>query len=188
MTETMSEDRAVDRELVIRFLTHRDEETFREIYRRHTPALYLMALRMMGGSGRGAEDAVHDAWIRAMKGLGAFRWEASLRTWLTGITIRVCHEALRRPPASSGTSREREAAPMAGPSPESIDLERAVRRLPDGAREVLVLHDIEGLTHQEIGDRLGIGEGTSKSQLHKARRALRGLLGIEPIERGSHRP
>jgi RNA polymerase sigma-70 factor (ECF subfamily) len=63
-----------------------------------------------------------------------------------------------------------------------------VRRLPDGAREVLVLHDIEGLTHQEIGDRLGIGEGTSKSQLHKARRALRLLLGNEPIQRGSNRP
>ena len=181
----------MDRDLVSRFLSHRDEETFRELYRRHTPALYLMALRMMGGTGRGAEDAVHEAWLRAMKGLEAFRWEASLRTWLTGITIRVCQEALRRGPGSgsAGTSLEQKTGPVAArPSPESIDLERAVRRLPDGAREVLVLHDIEGLTHQEIGDRLGIGEGTSKSQLHKARRALRLLLGNEPIQRGSNRP
>ncbi|MGH9868217.1 MAG: RNA polymerase sigma factor [Candidatus Polarisedimenticolia bacterium] len=171
-------NREEDRDLVQGYLRRGDEDTFRRLYRRHTPVLYLMALRLMGGAGRGAEDAVQEAWIRALRGLTSFRWEASLRTWLTGITIRVCQESLRRQ-----AGRSEPLPPEAGwgaPSDEGkaarIDLERAVRTLPDGAREVLVLHDIEGLTHEEIGDRLGIQDGTSKSQLHKARKALRALL------------
>lgn len=173
-----SEHETPDRHLVTRFLTHRDEEIFRELYRRHTPALYLMALRLLGGSGKGAEDAVQETWIRAVRGLSGFRWEASLRTWLTGIAIRTCREALRNA-GPAGRLTGDEAAPggaVAPPGPGVIDMERAVRSLPDGAREVLVLHDIEGLTHEEIGERLGIQAGTSKSQLHKARRALRILL------------
>src|SRR5688572_6791136 len=166
-----------DRDLVEGYLRRQDEDTFRRLYRRHTPVLYLMALRLMGGTGRGAEDAVQEAWIRALRGLASFRWEASLRTWLTGITIRVCRESLRRQAGRfEPLPFEAAGAPSDHGKGARIDLERAVRMLPDGAREVLVLHDIEGLTHEEIGDRLGIQDGTSKSQLHKARKMLRVLL------------
>jgi len=168
----------MDRDLVEAYLRRRDEDTFRQLYRRHTPVLYLMALRLMGGTGRGAEDAVQEAWIRALRGLASFRWEASLRTWLTGITIRVCQESLRRHAGRTEPLRDQAGRRIRTDEGGAarIDLERAVRMLPDGAREVLILHDIAGLTHEEIGERLGIQDGTSKSQLHKARRALRALL------------
>lgn len=142
--------------------------------------MYLLVLRLLGRSGRHAEDVVQETWVRAASALGSFGWRSSLRTWLLGIAVNCCREVLRsasRDPASAGHPEA--GAPAADPGsppsqgPERIDLERAIRELPDGYREVFILHDVEGLTHEEIGDRLGIGAGTSKSQLSRARHARR---------------
>jgi RNA polymerase sigma-70 factor (ECF subfamily) len=148
---------------------------FSALFQRHTPAMYLLVLRLLGRSGRHAEDVVQESWVRAASALGSFSWRSSLRTWLLGIAVNCCREVLRsagRDVTSAGTPA---ADPGSPPSqaPERIDLERAIRGLPDGYREVLILHDVEGLTHEEIGGLLGIGAGTSKSQLSRARRALR---------------
>lgn len=158
-----------------------DEAAFRELYRQHTPRLYAVTLRLLSRHSD-AEDAVQEAWLRAVRGLNAFRGESSFATWLTGIGIRCALEILRKrnplilTPEEPSTSANQEIV---------VDLERAVAGLPDGYRTVLVLHDIEGRTHEEIAALLDIEPGTSKSQLFHARRALRARLGTvaEGVER-----
>lgn len=157
-----------------------DEAAFRVLYRRHTPAMYAVALRMLARRVPEAEDAVQEAWLRAVRGLPAFRGESTLRTWLIGITIRCAWELIRG-------RRPDEVMAAAGPpaSPVvAIDLESAIAQLPPGYRAVLLLHDVEGHTHAEIGALLGIEEGTSKSQLSRARQQVRRHLSAQrPGER-----
>jgi RNA polymerase sigma-70 factor (ECF subfamily) len=161
-----------EEDLVVAFRRDGDEVAFRELFRRHSPTMYALARRMLGRVASEAEDAVQEAWVRAAGALTTFGWRSSLRTWLVGITINCCREILRaRSPAFLGS--ELEPPPEAAATEERLDLERAIERLPDGYRAVFVLHDIEGLTHAEIADRLGIDLGTSKSQLSRARRTLR---------------
>lgn len=115
-------------------------------------------------------------WIRAVEGLRSFRWQSTLRTWLAGFVVNGCREIRRRgfrERAADGSETIEAPAPAARRHAEEIDLERWVARLPEGSREVLVLHEIEGYTHEEIAAMLGIDAGTSKSQLSRARAALR---------------
>jgi RNA polymerase sigma-70 factor, ECF subfamily len=171
-------EHVTDRDLADALLKDGDENAFRELYRRHTPRLYQFVVRMLGGAEAEAEDVVQETWIRAAERLDGFRWESQFATWLTGIGVNLCRDRLRR------DARRQELQPLDGVEPhtrasrheERIDLERAIALLPAGYREVLILHDIEGFTHGEIGERLGIAEGTSKSQLFFARRAMRNLL------------
>ncbi|MGE0455416.1 MAG: RNA polymerase sigma factor [Vicinamibacteria bacterium] len=168
-------EESVERDWVDRFLTKRDEAAFRAIYRAHTGYLFGLAVRLCGGRHDIAQDAVQDAWLRAALALPGFRWGSRLRTWLGGIVVNCCREQRRR------AEREPPVVEDAGQSmePLRLDLEAAVRALPDGLREVLVLHAIEGYTHEEIGGLLGIAAGTSKSRLFDARVALRRRLARE---------
>jgi RNA polymerase sigma-70 factor (ECF subfamily) len=165
-----------DRALVEAFLERRDGEAFRALYRRFSPALYRTALSLLDGAARDAEDVVQDTWIRAASRFDSFRWESSLRTWLTGIVINRCRELrrqrLRRPDRIVPPVTAFVSAPD-----DRLDLGRALRRLPPRARAVLWLHDVEGYTHAEIAAVLGVEAGTSKSQLFRARGILRRLLG-----------
>lgn len=165
-----------DRELVRAFLRRREETPFRVLYRRHTPALFRVAWRLVGIR-QDAEDIVQETWIRAAEALPRFAWRSSLRTWLVGIVVNLCRELGRARGRISGINHSPEATRHATiETQDRVDLERAISRLPAGYREVVVLHEIEGYTHKEIGLLLGIDEGTSKSQLHHARDALRGLF------------
>lgn len=169
---------AADRALADALLLHRDEGAFRELYHRHTPRLHQFVLRIVGGAEADAEDVVQETWIRAVEKLDGFRWEAQFATWLTGIGLNVARGLLRRQgqwevPADPEMPEGWRPPP---PDGERIDLERAIALLPAGYRTVLVLHDVEGYTHEEIGKRLGVTAGTSKSQLSHARRAVRRLL------------
>ena len=179
---------SADRELVDAFLRRSDEASFRALYRSHTPGLYRFVLRILGGGDPEAEEAVQMTWVLAVQNLSGFRWESSLRTWLSGIALNACREIRRRrirdrlslgPQLHEATAAPRE-------HPMKMDLERAVDSLPEGYQEVLILHDIEGYTHEEIAGLLGIDGGTSKSQLSRARRELRwrlsGLFGKETPE------
>jgi len=167
-----------DRWLVGKFLAQRDERSFHQLYRRHTPALYQSTLRLVGWNVHDAEDVVQEAWIKAVEKLEAFRWESSLRTWLSGIAINCCRELYRRRSGQHETVLPEEMEQTASRigELERIDIERAIASLPDGYRQVLVLHDIEGYTHEEIGSMLDIEIGTSKSQLSRARTAMRKTL------------
>lgn len=170
-----------DRELVGR-VQGGDEAAFRTLYRRHTPRLWPLVLRLLGGPGARAEaeDAVQETWIRAVEALDGFRWEAAFPTWLSGIALNCARELLRKRKRRNETSTDGMLEFLAGgPRPDHgrrLDLEDAITGLPDGYRTVLVLHDLEGYTHSEIADRMGIAVGTSRSQLYHARRAVRQLL------------
>ena len=174
-----ADDQATDRELVAAYLSHRREGAFRALYRRHTPRLYPLALRLLGDA-RDAEEAIQETWIRAAGRLDRFAWRSSLGTWLTGIAINVCRDRRRhdrarpRPVPEDAVDIDR-----SGPAPgddRRLDLERALADLPGRYRQVLVLHDAFGYTHKEIGRFLDIETGTSKSQLFHARKAMRQRL------------
>ncbi|MGQ0815030.1 MAG: RNA polymerase sigma factor [Gemmatimonadota bacterium] len=166
-----------DRELVEAVVVSGDEIAFRELYRRHTPRLYQLVLRLVG-SEQDAEDVVQEAWIRATEAAANFRWESGFNTWLTGIAINRFRELLRKRNRWPQISLESTAEPEVRPDHvgERIDLEKALNLLPLGYRTVLVLHDLEGFRHEEIAEQLGIAPGTSKSQLFHARRCVRALL------------
>lgn len=165
-----------DQVLAERVVSGGDESAFRELYRRHTPRLYQFVLRIMGGDELEAEDVVQDTWIRACRNLAGFRWESRFGTWLTGIGLNLCRNRLRSSGRWTDLPAEARGSAGAPPTDSRIDLERAIALLPAGFRTVLVLHDIEGFKHSEIAERLGVTEGTSKSQLWSARRAMRRLL------------
>jgi RNA polymerase sigma-70 factor (ECF subfamily) len=164
-----------DRQWVGRYLAERDEVAFRELYRRHSPTMFGLALRLVGGNRRDAEDALQTAWLRAAPKLAEFQWRSRLSTWLSGFVVNCAREINRRSPVAEGVSIEEVSVKPLRMS-DAIDLSRAVAELPVGYREVLVLHDVEGYTHREIAALLRISEGTSKSQLCRARRAVRERL------------
>lgn len=166
-----------DRVLAERVWRDRDERAFRTLYRRYTPALYQFVLRLVGGNEHEAEDVVQEAWMRAVEGLADFRWEASLKSWISGIALNVCRGLFRRKERGWITLTRGDEPAVAPPSTvELIDLESAIVGLSDKYRTVLVLHDVEGFTHDEIAERLDIPVNTSKSQLSRARSALRAAL------------
>lgn len=171
--EVGDSDRDHDRELVERFLSTGEESAFRRLYRRHAPALFRFATRLAGGREDG-EDLLQETWIRAAAALPRFRWDSALRTWLCGIAVHRWREVARgRARRSAPIPSFPETASAPGPPAEAaLDLERAIESLPTGYREVLVLHDLHGYTHEEIAGMLGVETGTSKSQLFRARRAL----------------
>jgi len=165
-----------DRALADRVLATGNEAAFRALYRRHTPALYRLALRLGAGDEPWAEEVVQRTWIRAVEGLAGFAWRAAFRTWLSGIAVNCARELWRegRNDFDLDSSGEAKVVAALGPDPgDRVDLERAIAALPPGARQVLVLHDVEGFTHEEIAVMLGIEPGTSKSQLFHARRRMR---------------
>lgn len=167
----MSDDLA----LVRAFLQARGEDAFRTLYQAHTPALYALALRLTGGDQGEAEDLVQESWVRAVRALSSFRAQSALRSWLCGFLVNVRRERMRADWRTVDAPDAEAIAPSIG-SDMALDLERAIGALPDGARDVFVLHDVYGYTHREIGDMLGIVEGTSKSQLTRARLLLRSSL------------
>ncbi len=173
---------ASDSEL-IRLVKRRDESAFRQLYQRHSAIAFAVALRLLGGNRSDAEDALQETWLRAVRGLPTFRGESAFRTWLTGIAIRVALEI--------GRSKRLAVAPSdQEPSTTTVpglafDLERLIHQLPQGYRQVVVLHDIEGHTHEEIAQLLDIEPGTSKSQLSRARNLLRRWW-RQPVEEQRH--
>ena len=157
-------------------LKSRDEGSFRALYARHSPALYALALRLLADRTHDADDVLQECWIRAVARLRDFAWQSQLRTWLAAILVNCCRELWR----ASREELDGDLADLIAPNEDvavRIDVTTALARLPAGYRAVLVLHDVAGFTHEEIAQQLDIETGTSKSQLSRARRAMRGLLG-----------
>ena len=161
-----------DAALVRRFLDG-DERAFRVLYDRHTPRLTLTIRRLLGGLGSDVDDVVQDAWLAGCRGLHQYRGDARFLSWLTAIGARVAYASLSHRGLRE-TDLMDDIADLRGDAPAStIDLERALAALSDAQRMVVVLHDIEGFTHEEIAGQLGMATGTSKATLSRARRALR---------------
>jgi RNA polymerase sigma-70 factor (ECF subfamily) len=171
---TSIEAELADGALVARFLAARDESAFRVLYRAHTPYLWAFALRLCAGRRSDAEEVVQECWTRAVERLERFRGEAALRSWLGGILLNCWREGRRELRWLADGEEANAAHPAIAPAtgPLRLDVESALAELPDGSRVVLLLHDVEGLTHAEIGRQLGIAEGTSKSRLFAARRRV----------------
>ncbi len=172
-----------DAELIDSIRLDGSERAFRELYKRHTPRLYQLVLRIVAGNANDAEDVVQETWVRATTSLPRFRGDSSFGTWLTGIGLNRARDFLRhrsRRPSGfevdDGDAWLERLSSRVDETGDRLDLERAMALLPDGYRLVFVLYEVEGFNHSEISCRLGISEGTSKSQLHHARRALRTLL------------
>jgi RNA polymerase sigma-70 factor (ECF subfamily) len=162
-----------------------DLGAFEQLYRAHAGRLFSVACRMLGNPAD-AEDLLQEIFLTAHRKLDSFRGESSLGTWLYRLATNQCLDYLRSRAARNGqVTAALEADPgladessraLADRTVTHMDLERAVARLPEGCRMAFVLHDIEGLEHREVAEKLGIAEGTSKSQVHKARLRLRALL------------
>jgi len=165
-------------------LKSRDEASFRALYARHSPALYALALRLLADRTHDADDVLQECWIRAVAGLRDFVWQSQLRTWLAAILVNCCRELWRAAREELDVHEIEVSAPNVDVG-SRIDVANALATLPTGYRAVLVLHDIAGFTHDEIAEQLRIETGTSKSQLSRARRAMRGLLGSAHAPPGS---
>jgi len=167
-----------DHGLVIAVLESGNEEAFRELYRRHTPRLLGFVSRLIAGGNPEGEDLVQETWIRASERLDRFQWRSTFSTWLLGIGLNVVRDHLRRRSRSRSAPTGRSLDPPGQHTDHAIriDIERAISMLPDENRLVLVLHDVEGIKHQEIAERLEIPVGTTKSRLFRARRLIRERL------------
>ncbi|HKJ92255.1 MAG TPA: sigma-70 family RNA polymerase sigma factor [Longimicrobiales bacterium] len=153
-----------------------DTVAFERLYRRHVPRVHTLARRMIGPEL--ADDVTQDVFVRVWEKLHTFRGTAQFSTWLYRLAVNVI--LARRAQAGRLSDRFRQADHVldGAAAPRTrvdvrMDMEEAMGRLPPRAREVFVLHDVEGYKHREIADMLGITAGTSKSQLHEARMTLR---------------
>jgi len=161
-----------------------DRVAFEQLYRDNVGRVYALCYRMAGAADL-AEELAQDVFVRAWQKLGSFRGESAFSSWLHPLTVNVAlseRRARRRRVARVMTTDdltefERPGPPTRSDGPEAgFDLERALATLPPGARAVFVLHDVEGYKHAEIAERTGVATGTSKAQLHRARRLLREAL------------
>jgi RNA polymerase sigma-70 factor, ECF subfamily len=156
-----------------------DGAAIRELYQRYSPRVFAVVRRLAGDDAL-AEDWAQEAWVRALRALPSFRGDARFSTWLHRIAVNSALHGRRGRERRVGRETELLADGAYATRPDQavlrISLQRALDELPAGMRQVVVLHDVEGYTHEEIGDLLGIAPGTSKSQLFKARARLRGIL------------
>lgn len=176
--------RSADLELAGRIRSG-DGAAFEALYRQHATRLYNLASRMSAGA-TDAEDLLQDIFLLAYRKLGSFRGDSSLGTWLYRLAMNHCLDVLRNRQTRMGqvtdSMDEPDAVPVAAPGPglgavSRIDMERAIEALPPACRAAFLLHDVEGFGHHEVADILGVSEGTSKSQVHKARLRIRAYLG-----------
>jgi RNA polymerase sigma-70 factor (ECF subfamily) len=155
-----------------------DRRAFERLYRRHAARIHSLAWRMMGAAEAG--EITQDVFVRAWQKLGTFRAEAAFGTWLYRVAVNVI--LARRSTLAGRRARflTEEALQSTPARPVTTDLgmdfENAIERLPEGARQIFVLHDVEGYKHDEIARMLGVTSGTSKAQLHRARMMLRRSL------------
>ena len=156
-------------------------DAFTQFYNEHAPRVYMLALRLCRDA-TDASEVLSETFVRAWRGLDRFRGESSPHTWLHTIAVRVWRDLRRRrgrpmdsldeDAVDSLHCREYGLAAQYDGGDHRIDIEEAIARLPDGAREVLILFGIEGYSHAEIANMLSVSVGTVKSQLHRARKLI----------------
>ena len=152
-----------------------DTAAFESLYRLNVGKVYGLCLRMTGNAAE-AEDCTQEAFIQAWNKLSKFRGDSAFSTWIHRIAVNSVLGRMRK----SQREQDRiQAVTDISPAPETVgdsgnfeDLQEAVDDLPAGARHVFVLHAVYGYSHEETGDMLGIAAGTSKAQLHRAKRLL----------------
>ena len=180
MPEMMSKAAPVTQQIdsdtaLVRRAQRADSAAFEALYRAHVDKVYGLCLRMTGNVAE-AEDCTQDAFIQAWSKLDKFRGDSAFGTWMHRVAVNTVLGRMRK----SKREHDRiQAVSDVTAAPESIgdsssiqDLEEAMNKLPSGARHVFVLNAVYGYTHDETGHMLGIAVGTSKAQLHRAKRLL----------------
>jgi len=175
MMAISSTDVLADESALIQQAQRSNAQAFEALYRLHIDKVYGICLRMTGNVSE-AEDCAQEAFIQAWNKLEKFRGESAFSTWLHRIAVNSVLGRMRK----SKREQDRimavmDSAPVTVVSADTgdmRDLSEAVDRLPRGARHVFVLHAVYGYSHDETGDMLGIAAGTSKAQLHRAKRLL----------------
>ena len=160
-----------------------DRRAFERLYRTHVDRVYSICARMVDDRNR-AEELTQDVFVRVWEKLGQFRGESAFGTWLHRLTVNVVlneRKTQRRRIEKFSDVEDLDDVATVNARPDTspglaIDLEAAIQLLPKGARQVFVLHDVEGFTHEEIGQMLGVTAGGTKAQLHRARLLLRKAL------------
>jgi len=157
-----------------------DASAFERLYRTHVPKIHSLARRMLGS--RDADEVTQDIFVRTWQKLGQFRGESAFTTWLHRLAVNVVIErrrayAIQRERMSDDPAALDVIAVAPARGDLTVDFEAAIEQLPPGAREIFVLHDVEGYKHREIASMLDITTGTSKRQLHRARMLMRRHLG-----------
>ncbi len=159
-----------------------DSASFEALYRAHSSRVYGLAWRLCGGDEALAADMVQESFLKAWQKLALFRGESAFGTWLHRLVVN--HVLSERRRLIRRREREQPIEDLAAPREASVgprdgldqDLERAIAQLPERARTVLILHDVEGLKHKEISELADMAVGTSKAQLHRARNLLKEWL------------
>jgi RNA polymerase sigma-70 factor, ECF subfamily len=165
-----------------------DARAFEALYRTHLPRVHSLVRRMTAG--READELTQDVFVRVWQKLGTFRGDSSFTTWLHRLAVNVVIERFRSDTVRRARMHDGEDIFELLPGPAQtrdigMDFEAALEKLPDGAREIFVLHDVEGYKHHEIATLLEISAGTSKAQLHRARMMLRKHLGPRTARPGA---
>jgi RNA polymerase sigma-70 factor (ECF subfamily) len=153
-----------------------DQLAFERLYRTHVARIHSLTRRMLGS--HEADEVTQDIFVRTWQKLGQFRGDAAFSTWLHRLAINVVIErrrtfAVRRERMSDDPTALDQATVAPARADLTVDFEHATEQLPAGAREIFVLHDVEGYKHREIAAMLDITSGTSKRQLHRARMLMR---------------
>ncbi|MDP9140616.1 MAG: sigma-70 family RNA polymerase sigma factor [Pseudomonadota bacterium] len=182
---------AHDDATLVRLAAAGDARAFERLYRAHVSRVFGLCVRLVDGDRSKAEQFTQDAFVRAWEKLGSFRGDSQFSTWLHRLTVNLVlgeHRLLKRwvsfDDLQPGLEADEDGPGMAdqpGTHPQQqlgdrMDLDRAIARLPKGARAVLLLHDVEGYQHEEIAKLTGIAVGTSKAQLHRARKLMKEML------------
>ena len=184
MTQIEPEDTRVDWEgALVQRARAGDVRAFERLYREHVGRVYGLCLRMTRDPAL-AEDCTQETFINAWKALGRFETRSSLATWLHRIAVNAALAKRRKAThvvdLPLGDDEDVVESDWTLETPVEVnEIEAAIERLPDGARDVLVLHAIYGYSHIEAAEMLGVAEGTCKAQLHRARGLLKARLGME---------
>jgi len=171
----LTEQGAADEQAFVRRAQRADAAAFEALYRLHVGKVYGLCLRMTGNAAE-AEDCTQDAFIQAWSKLDRFRGDSAFGTWMHRVAVNAVLGRMRR--SRREQDRLQAVHELQGPRTTNgdsgglQDLQQAMERLPSGARHVFVLHAVYGYSHEETGDMLGIASGTSKAQLHRAKRLL----------------
>lgn len=163
---------------------HGDITAFEQLYRDHVGRIFALLRRLCGGHEARAQDLTQEVFVRAWQALPKFRFESAFATWLHRLAVNTALMELRDRRRGEDAETSDEALDSYATIDTAgvrtlltTDLERAIATLPPRARAVLVLFDVEGLTHEEIAEQLNMAVGSSKAQLHRARGLLRVRLG-----------
>jgi RNA polymerase sigma-70 factor (ECF subfamily) len=170
-----TQEPAADEATWIRQAKRADARAFEALYRMHVDKVYGLCLRMTGNVSE-AEDCTQEAFILAWNKLAKFRGDSAFSTWLHRIAVNAVLGRIRKHKREhdriQAVADTQPARVTTGDTGEMRDLAAAVDRLPEGARHVFVLHAVYGYSHDEAAEMLGIATGTSKAQMHRARRLL----------------